>query len=136
MKIGDISSKYVDSCSEYITEEGLNNSSAKIFEKGTILYTIFATIGNVGILNFEASTNQAIAGIKLFGDFNIEYIYYVCLALKDVLMKKGRGCAQLNINQEILNNVEIPIPPLEEQKRIVQKLDEILPLLSKSNDIE
>lgn len=136
LKIGDISSKYVDSCSEYITEEGLSNSSAKIFEKGTILYTIFATIGNVGILNFEASTNQAIAGIKLFGDFNIEYIYYVCLALKDVLMKKGRGCAQLNINQEILNNVEIPIPPLEEQKRIVQKLDEILPLLSKSNEVD
>lgn len=134
LKIGDISSKYIDSCSEYITEKGLNNSSAKIFDKGTVLYTIFATIGNVGILNFNASTNQAIAGIKLFGDFNIEYIYYVCLALKDILMKKGRGCAQLNINQEILNNVEIPIPPLEEQKRIVQKLDEILPILSKNNN--
>ena len=133
LKIGDLSGKNISSCSEYITEDGLKNSSAKWFEPGTILYTIFATIGNVGILNFRATTNQAIAGIKLFGNINKEYFYYVCLALKDVLISEGRGCAQLNINQEILSNVEIPIPPLEEQQRIVNKIEQLLPLC---NDIE
>ena len=133
LKIGDLSGKNISSCSEYITEDGLKNSSAKWFEPGTILYTIFATIGNVGILNFRATTNQAIAGIKLFGDINKEYFYYVCLALKDILISEGRGCAQLNINQEILSNVEIPIPPLEEQQRIIDKLEQLLPLC---DDIE
>lgn len=133
LKIGDLKGKYITECSEYITEEGLNNSSAKWFEPGTVLYTIFATIGTVGILNFRATTNQAIAGIKLYGNINIDYFYYVCLALKDVLVNKGRGCAQLNINQEILSNVEIPIPPLEEQNRIVRKIEQLLPLC---DDIE
>ena len=133
LKIGDLSGKNISSCSEYITEDGLKNSSAKWFEPGTILYTIFATIGNVGILNFRATTNQAIAGIKLFGNINKEYFYYVCLALKDILISEGRGCAQLNINQEILSNVEIPIPPLEEQQRIVDKIEQLLPLC---DDIE
>lgn len=133
LKIGDLSGKNISSCSEYITEEGLKNSSAKWFESGTVLYTIFATIGNVGILNFRATTNQAIAGIKLFGNINKEYFYYVCLALKDILISEGRGCAQLNINQEILSNVEIPIPPLEEQQRIVDKIEQLLPLC---DDIE
>lgn len=133
LKIGDLNKKYISECSEYITEDGLNNSSAKWFEPGTILYTIFATIGTVGILNIRATTNQAIAGIKLFGDINNEYFYYVCLALKDVLASEGRGCAQLNINQEILSNVEIPIPPLAEQQRIVDKLEQLLPLC---DDIE
>lgn len=128
IKIGDLNQKYISECSEYITEDGLNNSSAKWFEPGTVLYTIFATIGTVGILNVRATTNQAIAGIKLYGSINVEYFYYVCLALKDVLVSEGRGCAQLNINQEILSNVEIPIPPLEEQQRIVDKLEQLLPL--------
>lgn len=135
LKIGDINSKYINECSEYITEEGLNNSSAKWFEPGTILYTIFATIGTVGILNFRATTNQAIAGITLHGRIDKEYFYYVCLALKDVLVNEGRGCAQLNINQEILNNVEIPVPPLEEQRRIVDKIEKILPLLDDADNI-
>lgn len=135
LKIGDINSKYINECSEYITEEGLNNSSAKWFEPGTILYTIFATIGTVGILNFRATTNQAIAGITLHGRIDKEYFYYVCLALKDVLVNEGRGCAQLNINQEILNNVEIPVPPLEEQRRIVDKIEKILPLLDDVDNI-
>lgn len=131
LKIGDINSKHVTNCTEYITKLGLDNSSAKIFNKGTILYTIFATIGRVGILDFDASTNQAIAGITFYGNLNRDYLYYVLVSLKDVLVAQSHGMAQMNINQAILKQTPIPIPPLEEQDRIVAKIEELLPLVDR-----
>ncbi len=136
VKISDISSKYVDNTEEYITLDGLNNSSAKIFSKGTLLYTIFATIGTVGILNIEAATNQAIAGINFYGEFNLDYMYYVAVGLKELLVAKGKVMAQMNINQSILKSTPIPIPPLAEQQRIVDKIEELLPLIEEYGKAE
>ena len=126
VKIGNINSKYVDSCDEYITEKGLNESSAKLFKKGTILYTIFATLGEVAVLNFDATTNQAIAGLSIKNDGNdINYLYYALKSLKDSVLKKGRGVAQSNINMKILKELEIPLPSKEEQIKIAAELDKI-----------
>jgi type I restriction enzyme S subunit len=132
LKIKDINSKYIEKAEEFITEEALQESSAKFFPKGTILYTIFATIGDCGILNFDSCTNQAIAGITLVDKLvSKEYIYYVLLSSKTSMMSKSRGMAQFNINQEILKKLQIPLPPLKEQERIVKKLNEILPIFEK-----
>lgn len=136
VKIGDIRNKYISTTEEEISEQGLNSSSAKIFPKGTILYTIFATIGTVGILNIDAATNQAIAGVTFFGEYNRDYMYYVLIGLKDILVSKGKGMAQMNINLTILKNTPIPIPPLAEQKRIVQKIEELIPLIEKYGKAE
>lgn len=136
VKIGDISSKYVSTTEEKISEQGLNSSSAKIFPRGTILYTIFATIGTVGILDIDAATNQAIAGVTFFGEYNLDYMYYVLIGLKDILVSKGKGMAQMNINLTILKNTPIPIPPLAEQKRIVAKIDELMPLVEEYGKAE
>ena len=136
VKISDISGKYVDFTEEYITQSGLENSSAKVFSKGTLLYTIFATIGTVGILNIDAATNQAIAGITFYGDYDLDYLYYVAVGLKDLLVAKGKGMAQLNINQTILKSTPIPIPPLAEQRRIVDRIKELLPLIEEYGETE
>ena len=134
VKISDISGRYVDFTEECITVEGLESSSAKIFPKGTLLYTIFATIGTVGILNIDAATNQAIAGVTFFGEYNLDYMYYVAVGLKDLLVSKGKGMAQMNINQSILKSTPIPIPPLAEQERIVAKIEELLPLVAEYDE--
>lgn len=136
VKIGDIRNKYISTTEEEISEQGLNSSSAKIFPKGTILYTIFATIGTVGILNIDAATNQAIAGVTFFGEYNRDYMYYVLIGLKDILVSKGKGMAQMNINLTILKNTPIPIPPLAEQKRIVEKIEELMPLIEEYGKAE
>lgn len=129
VKIADMNSKYISKTTETISKKGLDNSSAKIFSKGTLLYSIFASIGTVGILKIDASTNQAITGINFYGSIDIDYMYYVMLGLKSVLLCKARGMAQLNINQTILRNTIMPLPPLAEQKRIVDKIEELMPLV-------
>lgn len=136
VKIGDIKEKYVFSSEEKITVKGLNSSSAKVFPKNTILYTIFATIGTVGILGIEAATNQAVAGITFYGEYCLDYMYYVLVGLKDILVSKGKGMAQMNINQTILKNTPIPLPPLAEQERIVAKIEELMPLVEEYGKAE
>lgn len=123
VKISDIDSVYVTKTDEFITEEGLKNSSARIFPKGTILLTIFATIGRVGILKIDAATNQAIAGITPLKQVEEKFFYYALIHYANKLVDQAKGVAQKNINLSILKALEIPLPPYGEQKRIVAKLD-------------
>lgn len=126
VKISDIKGKYLSKTVESITEEGLNNSSAKMFSKGTILYTIFATLGEVCFLDIDASTNQAIAGLEIISDdVYPDYLYYYLISKKEYVKNIGRGVAQNNINLKILKNMEIPLPCIEKQKNISIKVEEI-----------
>lgn len=123
VKISDIKDIYVTETEECITKEGLNNSSAKVFKKGTILFTIFATIGKVGILDIDATTNQAIVGLTPNKTIDRLYLMYVLENLSSYISTQGKGIAQKNINISILKGTLIPLPPLAEQKRIADKLD-------------
>ncbi|MEK5271159.1 restriction endonuclease subunit S [Aeribacillus sp. FSL K6-8394] len=129
VKISDVKGKYLEKTEEFITEDGLNNSSAKLFKKGTLLYTIFATIGECAILNIDASTNQAIAGINVKSEKVLtEYLYYFLKSIKNTVANTGRGVAQNNINLSILKNIDVPLPEIEVQKKIIN-------LLNKSNEL-
>lgn len=131
IKIRDIQNKYVSNCSEYITEEGLNNSSAKLIKSGSILYTIFATLGETAILNIDATTNQAIAGITVTSTlFNRDYIYYYLKSKKCYVNNIGRGVAQNNINMSILKGFEVPCVSIEEQQNIVNVLSKTEKILN------
>lgn len=129
VKIGDMQSKYVNKTSEFITQEGLDNSTAKLLPKGTILYSIFASIGTTSFLNIEACTNQAITGLFFDESLNKEFIYYFLKNSSAYMLKQSHGTAQNNINQKILKNMFIPFPPMEEQERIVSKIHELEPLV-------
>ena len=95
IKIGNIRGKLISEADEFITEKGLNNSSAKMLRKGTILYTIFATLGEVGILDIDACTNQAIAGITIKSVTEVcrDYLYYYLKSTKNYVSGIGRGVA-------------------------------------------
>ena len=127
LKISDIKSKYVDKSEEHITQKGLDNSSAKLFKKGTIIYTIFATVGEVAILNIDATTNQAIAGltIKDSAQINPSYLFYFLKSIKKQMHLLSRGVAQNNINLSVLRQIKVPIPDLNVQERIVNALDQM-----------
>lgn len=126
VKISDIKGKKLYITEEKITELGLEKSSAKLFPKGTILYSIFATLGEVAILDIDATTNQAIAGLQLIDDSVLpDYLYYFLVSKKDFVNNIGRGVAQNNINLKILRDMAITIPSKKEQKDIILRLNTI-----------
>ncbi len=135
VKIKDIKYRYVTTTQEKITQLGLENSSAKIFPKGTILYTIFATLGEVAILEVDSTTNQAIAGIVPFSDkIDKDYLYYYLKSIKSKISSEGRGVAQNNINLEILKNIRIPLRSKITQKKIADTLDLASELIEKRKE--
>ena len=124
IKISDFKEKYIKCSDEKITKNGLENSSAKLLKKGTILYTIFASVGKVAILDIEATTNQAIVGVNLKENNLVDkdFLYYFLCSIENNIKKQARGVAQNNINISILKNVCIPILPISSQKNIVKTL--------------
>jgi len=129
VKISDIKQKYVADTEEHIANAGLESSSAKLFPAGTILYTIFATLGEVAVLSIDAATNQAIVGITVPEQINANFLYYYLKSIKNQVMNKGRGVAQNNINLSILRDFQIPLPPLSIQQKIAETLDKASELI-------
>ena len=131
IKISDFKKKYIKISDEKITKSGLENSSAKILKKGTILYTIFASVGKVAILDIEATTNQAIVGIDLKGNnlLDKDFLYYFLCSIENNIKKQARGVAQNNINISILKNISIPILSMSLRKNIVKTLNKLEDIL-------
>ncbi len=124
VKTGDLKNKHVVEASECITEAALENSSAKLFPKGTVLVALYgATIGECSILDLEAATNQACGAILPTSKVDSTYLYYFFKANQKKLISLGVGGAQPNISGGILKSLQIPLPPLPEQRRIADRLD-------------
>jgi type I restriction enzyme S subunit len=123
LRSGEVSQGRVRHAEISITQAGLDNSSAKLFKKGTILVAMYgATAGEVGILEFESSTNQAVCGITPGPSVDGEFLFQALLLRKPALIKMAGGGAQPNISQEIIRNFKIPLPPLAEQRKIAEIL--------------
>jgi type I restriction enzyme S subunit len=130
---GEVSQGEIRSATNFITRKGMEQSAAKLFPKNTVLVAMYgATAGQVGILRFEATTNQAICGIFPSKHFLPEFLFYAVLSRKDELIAKATGNAQPNISQIKIRNTSIPVPPIPEQQRIVGILDEAFDAIAKA----
>ena len=130
LKTGDLKDGIITSIPEYITEEGLNNSSAKLNPTGSILIAMYgATIGRIGILGMPATTNQACCACINYKGVIQKYLFYFLLSHKEEFKALGGGGAQPNISKDIIVKTLIPIPPIKEQERIVSQIDNLLNLL-------
>ena len=121
---------FVEEAKQFITEEGLENSSAKVFKKKTTLIALVgATIGKTGFLTFDSATNQNIAGlypnnknllIPEYIFFSAQYMYPKFLALS----RSGFKMANLSF----VRGSEIPLPPVDQQQKfavLVQKVEKL-----------
>lgn len=126
IKSGELKSNVITEAEEFISEEAIKNSSAKVFPTGTILLALYgATIGKIAILGIPAATNQAICGIFETPFVFNKYAYYYLVNKKSYLIKQGIGGAQPNISQTILKNLDFSLPPFPEQRAIVKKLESL-----------
>lgn len=129
LRTGDLNDSTISSASEYITELALKETSVKMFPKGTVLIAMYgATIGKVGILDFESTTNQACCGCIVFNGVYNKYLFYYLMSIKKEFINQGVGGAQPNISKEKIIKNLIPMPPYREQVRIVERLEKLLPL--------
>ena len=111
----------IDRAEQFITQNGLDNSAAKIFPENTLLMAMYGqgkTRGKVAILNIKASTNQACAAILLNRNANYFYIFHYLSNKYEVIRNLSNTGNQENLNGFIIKSIQIPIPPLPEQEAI------------------
>lgn len=112
--------------SSYITKLGLINSSARIFPANTVLIALTgSTLGKVGLLNFNCSTNQSITGIYPSKFLNHNYLFFYFLFIRENLVNKAIGAAQPHINKRTIDETLIPVAPIAHQKKAVTILQEV-----------
>ena len=126
LKTGDLNDGYITHIPEYITEKALNETSVKLNPTGSILMAMYgATIGKLGILTYPATTNQACCACEIYTGIEKEFLFYFLLSHRADFIKLGGGGAQPNISKEKIINTYIPLPPSEEQKRIVNAVNNV-----------
>ena len=128
--LGKNSSKWISHGSRFLSKEGLNSCSAVLMPRGSIVYSSRAPIGHIAIAANELCTNQ---GCKSFVPKNeyisTEWAYYVLIARTKDIQSRASGTTFKEISGTGMGNTLIPLPPLAEQKRIVAKIEELMPLV-------
>lgn len=111
LKTKELNDGFIFDTEEKITEAGLKNSSAKLFEKGCIILAMYgATIGRLGISSVTMCCNQACCVLKIKEIILFEYVYLWLVNNREMLISRGRGSAQSNLSQELIKQIEVRIP--------------------------
>lgn len=135
IKTGELDDGYIFDSEEKITEDAVAHSSAKLFPVGSVLVAMYgATIGKTAILGIPATTNQACASARCNDTLDNKYLFYYLRSQKDSFIAKGKGGAQPNISQDIIKSHPIPLPPLAEQERIVEQIENLFAKLDEAKE--
>lgn len=123
--IGDLNDGQVFFSEKSITQKAVRESSAKLIPPGTLLLGMYGSIGKLGVTQMWSATNQAIASAISLEGIRVYYLFYWLKYIRSKLFTLGKGGTQKNISLTVINSLEIPLPPLAEQERIVQKIEEL-----------
>ena len=136
VKSGELRESIITETDENVTEEALAETSLKIAPKGSVLVAMYgANVGRVGILGIDATTNQAICYLIPEKDkADSRYLFHALQQKLPEFISRSVGGAQPNINQQIIRETKISLPPLEEQRRIAEILDRAQSLISKRRE--
>lgn len=126
-KTGELQNQPLFESEEKITETAVQNSSAKLFPCNTILVAMYGqgkTRGMSALLKTEGTTNQACAGIQVNSQAILTvYLWDCIIGAYNALRELAVGTGQPNLSIEQISNFRIPLPPIEEQKGIIDYID-------------
>lgn len=128
VKTTELKNTKINNSEEKISELGLENSSAKIVPKNTILIAMYGqgkTRGMTALLNIEASTNQACACILPSKNINYMYLWQYMILSYNQLRSMAKGGNQPNLNLDIIKNFKVLTPPIELQNQFAKKVEHI-----------
>ena len=126
IKTGELNDGVIVDAEEYITDTAFKESSVRLNPIGSVLIAMYgATIGKVAILDIEATTNQACCACIPI-EIDNKYLFYFLKNNKRNFLAASHGGAQPNISKDIITKSLMPLPPVKEQKRIVERLDALL----------
>jgi len=110
--------KYISATEKNITALGLDNSSARLYPKHTVLYAMYASIGECSISTVELCSSQAILGIRPKARLNVQFLYYYLSSLKEKIKLQGQQGTQSNLNAGMVKGFKLNLPSIEEQQKI------------------
>ncbi len=124
VKSGELTDGLVSEVEEFVTEEAIASSSAKVFPAGTLLIALYgATVGKLGILSRAAATNQAVCAVFPSSNLDTKFLFWNLRHRRADLIAQAVGGAQPNISQTILRNLEIQVPTLDTQREVVAEIE-------------
>lgn len=125
--IGDLNDGVVTDTKNRITEAGLAKSAAKWIPVGSVFIAMYgASIGKTGVAGIDCTSNQAIAHcVPDSSVITTDYLFVLARTLKTILTEAGKGGAQPNISQQVLKHLLVRVPPIPEQERIVERVEQL-----------
>lgn len=117
--------KYLRSTNKKVSKEGVDNSSSWIVPIDSLIYSMYASVGFVSIAKIELAISQAVICVQLKEDYSLEYIYYFLLDFRKNIYRYIETGTQGNINAQIVKNICINLPCLDEQHQIADFLSAI-----------
>jgi len=132
---GELNNIYTSNSNEYITKNAIEESSAKLIAKNSLLLGMYDTAGLKSSINLvECSCNQAIAFAKIDEKYAVtEFVYYTIQIMREYLLNQQRGVRQKNFNLTMIKNIEIISPPVELQQKF---LDKVIIVFDKEKELE
>ncbi|HLM54390.1 MAG TPA: restriction endonuclease subunit S [Pseudoxanthomonas sp.] len=130
--MGLMQSREIAQTPKTITQDGLRNSSARLVPETSVILSTRAPIGHLAINTRPMAFNQGCRGIVPGGRLDHQFLYYFLLASRSRLDSLGTGATFKELSAGALRSFQIPLPPLEEQKRIVAVLDQAFAALDRA----
>ncbi|MCR4815468.1 MAG: restriction endonuclease subunit S [Lachnospiraceae bacterium] len=132
-RIEDIDGKYLNGTksNQFVSEQTVSSMNLKVNPIGTVISANSASVGEAAICTVRCITNQTFIGLVCNDGVYNEFLYYFLVANKGNIRKLGAGTTILYISQDKYWNMPFPLPPLEEQHRIVAKIEELLPYVDR-----
>lgn len=123
--VKDIKSKYLKETIDKISKEGLEYSNTNIANKGDLVLVTRISPGQVAIVKEPTAVNQDLKILKIFGSMPYEYVYYLLCNYKNKFIEHSSGTTVKGLKISDLKNIQLPLPPLPEQHRIVSRIEEL-----------